>query len=51
LLTKNEDLKNGFAVLLSKFEDYVSSSDLSQDQMRSTIKRLSIENQRMKVNH
>lgn len=51
LTNKNEDMKNQFAVLLDKFQDFVNSAEQSQGQMRATIKRLSVENQRLKVNY
>lgn len=44
LTSKNDDMKNAFAILLDKFQDFVNSAESSQEQMRSTIKRLSIEN-------
>lgn len=44
LMASNDEMKDAFAFLLDKFQDYVTSGDQSQEQMRSTIKRLSIEN-------
>lgn len=50
VLKHNDKMKNSFAQLLEQFQDYVNGAEASQEQMRATIKRLSIENQRFKVN-
>ena len=50
LLLKNDEVKQSFACMLDKFQDYVNSGESSQEQMRATIKRLSVENQRLRVN-
>jgi len=44
-------MKNTFAVLLDRFQDYVNNNEQQQEKLRGTIKRLSVENQRIKVNH
>lgn len=42
--SKNEEMKNAFAMLLDRFQDHVNQAEAAQEQMRATIKRLSIEN-------
>lgn len=51
LNSKNAEMKQAFALLLDQFQDYVNMCEGNQEGMRATIKRLSIENQRLKVNY
>lgn len=51
LNAKNAEMKQAFALLLDRFQDYVNTGEGSMEGMRATIKRLSIENQRLKVNY
>ena len=51
LMQRNDEMKNAFAVLLDRFQDFVNNNEQQQEKLRGTIKRLSVENQRIKVNH